>query len=73
MLTDHTMPGGTGLELVESVRASGLRTPIIMMTGLGESLPGPDLERAGVDLLLAKPFTRESLEQAMGSLMGTRV
>lgn len=69
VLTDHTMPGGTGLELVESIRAAGMETPIIMMTGFGDAIPLQDLEASGVDVLLAKPFSRTELVSALTSLL----
>jgi signal transduction histidine kinase/ActR/RegA family two-component response regulator/phenylpyruvate tautomerase PptA (4-oxalocrotonate tautomerase family) len=65
VVTDHAMPGMTGLELAERIRAEWPRMPILLASGHAE-LP----ERTGLGIpRLAKPFHRDELEHAIASLV----
>ncbi|WP_338105563.1 response regulator [Microvirga tunisiensis] len=65
VVTDHAMPGMTGLELAERIRAEWPTLPILLASGHAE-LP----ERSGLSIpRLAKPFRRDELEQAIASLV----
>jgi CheY-like chemotaxis protein len=65
VVTDHAMPGMTGLELAERIRAEWPSMPILLASGHAE-LPG----RAGLALpRLTKPFRRDELEHAIASLV----
>lgn len=61
-ILDRMLPGLDGLSLLRAARASGVVTPVLMLTalsGIGERVDGLD---AGADDYLAKPFdTRELL------------
>ena len=60
VVTDHAMPGMTGLELAERIRAEWPTLPILLASGHAE-LP----ERSGLSIpRLAKPFRRDELEQS---------
>jgi len=61
IISDQAMPGMTGLQLVDAIKARGQNLPIILATGYAE-LPG------GTDPLihrLAKPFTQRQLAEAV--------
>jgi CheY-like chemotaxis protein len=65
VVTDHAMPGMTGLELAEQIRAEWPALPILVASGHAE-LP----ERAGLALpRLTKPFRRDELENAIASVV----
>lgn len=65
VVTDHAMPGMTGLELAERIRTGWPTTPILLASGHAE-LP----ERAELALpRLTKPFRRDELEQAIASMV----
>jgi CheY-like chemotaxis protein len=65
ILTDLSMPRLNGLALVEAARQTSSDIPVIMLTGYGAMLL-PDGERPpGVDILLAKPVTRDNLAAAI--------
>ncbi|WP_414474331.1 response regulator [Microvirga sp. M2] len=67
IITDHAMPGMTGLELAERIRAEWPTLPILLATGHAE-LP----ERAGLGVpRLAKPFRSADLEHAIASIVGS--
>jgi FixJ family two-component response regulator len=59
-LVDHHMPGMTGVELIEFLRAKGDQTPTLMVTGRGDPSLAERLARAGVKLL-HKPFEMDDL------------
>jgi signal transduction histidine kinase len=65
ILTDLSMPRLNGIALVEAARQVIAEIPVIMLTGFGAMLL-PDGERPpGVDILLAKPVTRDNLADAI--------
>jgi PAS domain S-box-containing protein len=53
VMTDHTMPGITGLELVREMRTVAPDVPVIVMSGR----KGDDLDQARDVTFLAKPFS----------------
>ncbi|PRY29223.1 two-component system copper resistance phosphate regulon response regulator CusR [Spirosoma oryzae] len=75
IITDLIIPGLNGYELCRQLRASGLTTPILMLTALGETedkILGFD---AGADQYLTKPFQFSELLARVRSLTkrGTQV
>ncbi len=61
VLTDIQMGGITGLDLIDSLRASGLSTPVLVMTGYGNRETVEELRRRGCAAYLEKPFEEEDL------------
>ncbi|ODP36408.1 PAS domain S-box protein [Sphingomonas turrisvirgatae] len=61
LITDQAMPGMTGSQLIEAVRALRPGLPIILATGYGET-PAVDAARV---LRLNKPFTQAALQRAV--------
>jgi len=70
VITDLGMPGMTGFALAEQLKARR-PIPIVLMTGWAEDLD--EATTAGVDVVLAKPFTREKLFEAMARAVPDRV
>jgi len=69
IVVDWMMPGKTGLELVQQIRARRDRTPIIMLTGqtdLDDKEAGLD---GGADDYLTKPFAMRELSVRMRALL----
>jgi DNA-binding response OmpR family regulator len=68
VVSDVLMPLVAGEELVEAARRSGVRIPVILMSGHRERL---DLARdAGADAYLYKPFPFRTLEERIERLLG---
>jgi putative two-component system response regulator len=65
VLTDIVMPDLSGLELLESMRLHRPNLPIVLVTGANTRDNLTEALRRGADGLVAKPFTKEELEQAL--------
>ena len=72
VLTDWNMPGKTGLEVTQAIRAQDPKVPIIMITTEAEKQRVMAAIQAGVTDYLVKPFTpdtlREKLEKHVASM-----
>ena len=68
MVTDLSMPGISGWDLVSELRARGLEVPVLMVTGhVDAAEPATNLGRFQ---LLQKPVSSEQLSQRLRALMG---
>ncbi len=58
ILLDYVMPGMTGLQVVESLRAHDetSNTPVVFLTGRSDIADGPSLDALGVMGVIEKPF-----------------
>lgn len=65
LILDNHMPGMTGLELVDALRARKISVPIIMFTGRSDAMLKERAIRAGVLIILDKPVNEEHLLQAI--------
>ncbi|MBX3735432.1 MAG: PAS domain S-box protein [Candidatus Didemnitutus sp.] len=61
VITDLMMPGAQGWDLIYGLRADRADVPVIVCSGLGQSVTKEEAERAGVHCVLAKPFTALTL------------
>ena len=61
MLLDVMLPGMTGLEVCQTLRASGVALPILMLSALGPLEDRVSGLRLGADDYLVKPFAFEEL------------
>ncbi|MBU0800951.1 MAG: response regulator [Alphaproteobacteria bacterium] len=71
VITDMLMPEKEGLETIVDIRASGVSTKIIAMSGGGVKRNMAFLkmaEKVGADRLMAKPFSPEDLLGCIKSL-----
>jgi two-component system chemotaxis response regulator CheY len=65
VLTDWNMPGKTGIEVVQEIRAKDAKVPIIMITTEAEKGRVLQAIQAGVSDYLVKPFTAETLREKL--------
>lgn len=65
VLTDWNMPGKTGLEVIEEIRAKDANVPIIMITTEAEKGRVMQAIQAGVSDYLVKPFTADTLRKKL--------
>ncbi|MEO8025716.1 MAG: response regulator transcription factor [Bryobacteraceae bacterium] len=62
ILVDLRMPGLSGVEVCKRVRAAGVRTPLIVLSAVGDEVDKVLLLEIGADDYVVKPFgTRELL------------
>jgi signal transduction histidine kinase len=68
VITDHAMPGMTGLQLAQQIREKNPHLPIVLATGYAETknIDGLNLPR------LDKPYRLDALASVIGSLQKSR-
>ena len=62
IILDIMMPDISGLEVMRRAHETGIRTPIIILSALGETADRIAGLRAGADDYLSKPFALDELE-----------
>ncbi|HEX5835835.1 MAG TPA: response regulator, partial [Pyrinomonadaceae bacterium] len=63
VFTDVGMPGMSGWELAREIRQLNGHIPIAIITGWGEVVGSNEQRAAGVDWVLAKPFTADRIAE----------
>jgi signal transduction histidine kinase/CheY-like chemotaxis protein len=63
VFTDVGMPGMSGWELAREIRQLNKQIPIAIITGWGEVVGSNEQRAAGVDWVIAKPFTAERIAE----------
>jgi signal transduction histidine kinase/CheY-like chemotaxis protein len=63
VFTDVGMPGMSGWELAREIRQTNKRIPIAVITGWGEAVGSHEQKAAGVDWVVAKPFTADRIAE----------
>ena len=62
VLVDLRMPGLSGIEVCKQIRAAGMKTPLIVLSAVGDEMDKVLLLEIGADDYVVKPFgTRELL------------
>jgi CheY-like chemotaxis protein len=62
LLTDHKMPGMSGLELIREVAAQWPGLPKLLLTGWAAELDPAELGRLGIRALVGKPWEDAELK-----------
>lgn len=70
LVTDLMMPTLSGLDLAAEVHQIRADLPILLVTGLGDTVPRDQAAAVGIHNHLDKPFSRESLETALSRAIG---
>jgi CheY-like chemotaxis protein len=64
IITDHLMPGMSGVDLAHAIRAKRPGTPVLLLSGFAEA------EGMAAELsLLTKPFRQSNLVEALAALL----
>ena|SRR5687768_5640025 len=66
VLTDISMPGLSGLELLGHLRQEQPDTPVIVVSGIGDRTHAEGLTRLGAYDYILKPFRLEAVEESVG-------
>ncbi len=70
LLTDHMMPGMTGLDLIKQVQEIDPQIKIVMLTGEGSLQVAVDAMKAGASDYLAKPVSLAELKVVLDKTLG---
>ena len=68
IITDHQMPGMSGLELVRQLRAQDFAGKIVVLSAFLNEENVRAYQALGVDLMLDKPFDMDELRHAIDIL-----
>lgn len=68
-ILDINVPGMNGLDVCKHIRKSGLNTPILMLTALGEVDDRVNALESGADDYLVKPFSFDELKARIKALI----
>ena len=69
VITDNNMPHLSGLELIDEITKIRPDVPIMMVSGIGETVEVSSLKTRGVRRVLAKPYTFSDLREAVAELI----
>lgn len=69
IIMDLMMPGLDGAAITRAVRAEGVSTPIIILTGRGETEYKVDLLNTGADDYIVKPFSFDELLARINTIL----
>lgn len=69
-ISDQRMPGMTGLDFLSAVRRTFPRVARALLSAYSDSFPPARVVEAGVARVLAKPWERAEMEQAIDSILG---
>jgi DNA-binding NtrC family response regulator len=72
VLTDISMPGLSGIELLGVIRQRQSKTPVIIITGLSDREHAQGLTQMGAFDYLIKPFRLEVVEESVKRALGFR-
>jgi PAS domain S-box-containing protein len=72
VITDHSMPKMTGLELARQLRQIRADLPVILYTGNGEGLAGEEVDAARLCALMLKPIDPTLLSQTLARCLSSR-
>ena len=70
VLTDRAMPEMNGDQLAVEIKKIKPKQPVILLTGFGDLMSGTGEQPAGVDLVVSKPFTLNTLRIAIATSVG---
>ncbi|NMJ40241.1 response regulator transcription factor [Roseomonas sp. JC162] len=69
IIADRMLPGMDGIGIVRTLRSTGVTTPILMLTALGELDHRIEGLEAGADDYLAKPFSFRELRARLSAIV----
>ncbi|GAB3098632.1 response regulator transcription factor [Lysobacter terrae] len=69
IVLDRMLPGVDGLVVLQTLRGAGSRTPLVLLTALGEVDHRVEGLRAGADDYLVKPFAYAELSARLDSIV----
>jgi CheY-like chemotaxis protein len=71
VMTDLAMPGMSGWQVAQAVKAARPQVPVVLVTGWGVEVQADELQTHGVDRVMTKPFRFEDVQEVVVSFCGT--
>ena len=68
VMTDLAMPGMSGWQVAQSVKAARPQVPVVLVTGWGVEVQTDDLKKHGVDRVLTKPFRFDDVRDVLAGV-----
>jgi CheY-like chemotaxis protein len=68
-MTDLAMPGMSGWQVAQAVKALRPDVPVVLVTGWGVELPAEQLRANGVDRVMTKPFRIDEVHGVVASFL----
>ena len=72
VLTDLTMPGGSGIDLIRTLRGDHPDSPVVVITGLTNTDEVEAVRAMGIPML-KKPFEPDTLDRALQAALDRAV
>ena len=72
IITDYKLPGMDGIEFLRQIRTSQQNAKKILITAYKSELVVKEAKKVGVQHLIAKPFTSETIEASLTFLTADR-
>lgn len=72
VVSDHKMPGVSGIELLERIASRWPATARILLSGWSNEIPAQDIEAARLHAVLTKPWDEEALKRTLQSALNGR-
>ncbi len=70
VMTDLAMPGMSGWQVAQAVKAARPTVPVVLVTGWGVEVEADELQTHGVDRVMTKPFRYEDVQEVLASFRG---
>ena len=70
VMTDLAMPGMSGWQVAQAVKAARPQVPVVLVTGWGVEVQADELQTHGVDRVMTKPFRFEDVQEVVASFRG---
>jgi GAF domain-containing protein/CheY-like chemotaxis protein len=71
VMTDLAMPGMSGWQVAQAVKAARPQVPVVLVTGWGVEVQADQLQTHGVDRVMTKPFRFEDVQEVLASFRET--
>jgi len=71
VMTDLAMPGMSGWQVAQAVKAVRPQVPVVLVTGWGVEVQADQLQTHGVDRVMSKPFRFEDVQDVVASIRGS--
>jgi two-component system response regulator (stage 0 sporulation protein F) len=66
------MPGGTGIDLLKAVELQGIKTPVVLVTGVGDANLIDEAMDHGPITLIRKPIRVKQVRQVLEAAFSKR-